>query len=43
MFKIWFLQNNLMVNMNKSQLLNISRISLFVIIDSVTNVLLYNV
>ena len=39
MVKNWFLQNSLMLNMNKTQLINISRTSsvfLSVIIDSIT-------
>ena len=41
----WFLQNSLMLNMNKIQLLNISRTSVFpsVIIDSITIVICNNV
>ena len=38
MVENWFLQNSLMLNINKTQLLNISRTSVFpsVIIDSIT-------
>ena len=46
MFKNWFLQNSLMLNMNKTQLLNISRTSSVfptVIIDSITIVPCNNV
>ena len=46
MVKNWVLQNSLMLNMNKTQLLNISRTSLIfpsVIIDSITIVLCNNV
>ena len=46
MFTNWFLQNSLMLNMNKTQLLNISRTSSVfpsVIIDSITIVPCNNV
>ena len=46
MVKNWFLQNNLMLNMNKNQIINISRTSLLfpsVIIDSITIVPCNNV